>query len=202
MGLFGPSKEEVWKELCEEIKGTLINEGFWKGSRVEVQYKNWKIYLDTYTVSTGKSSITYTRLRAPFVHYRDFHFKIYERFGIISDIGKALGMQDIEIGDSEFDKKYIIQGNNESIVKSILSNTRVKDLIYLQPRIKLETKNNEGIFGPNFKDNESQLYFLVTGVIKDVQLLKIIFELFSVLLDEMALQGVISEDTPSVQLYK
>ena len=102
MGLFGSSKKEVWKQLSEEINANYIESGRFKGSRIEYIHNNWTIYLDTYTVSTGKSSITYTRMRVPFINQKKFNFKIYRR-GVASNIGKALGMQDIEIGYDYFD---------------------------------------------------------------------------------------------------
>ena len=32
MGMFGPSKDEVWKRLAEEIDADFIGGGFWKGA--------------------------------------------------------------------------------------------------------------------------------------------------------------------------
>ena len=40
----------------------------WKGDRVEAHVAPWTITLDTHTVSTGHSHITYTRMRAPYVN--------------------------------------------------------------------------------------------------------------------------------------
>jgi hypothetical protein len=200
MGFFGPSKNEVWKQLSEEINGDMVNGGFWKGNRVEGRHNNWIIYLDTYTVSTGKSSVTYTRMRAPFINNDNFYFKIYKS-GFFSDVGKAFGMQDIEVGYEDFDRDYIIQGNYESLVIKLFSNPKIRELITYQPRIKLEIKKSEGFFGPTFIENENELYFLVTGVIKDIYLLKKLFELFSEVLDELELIGSVSGEAPSVQLY-
>jgi len=187
MGLFGPSKKEVWEQLCKEIQGDFIEGSLWKGSRVEVKHNNWLIYLDTYTVSTGKSSTTYTRMRAPFIDKEAFNFTIYKK-GIFSDIGKAFGMQDIEVGYDVFDESYIIKGNNEELVKKLFSNYKIRSLIESQPRIRLEIK-------------KSELYFLVVGVIKDIELLKGLFELFSEVLEELELIGSAGNEKPNVELY-
>jgi len=200
MGLFGPSKNEVWKQLCEEINADLVEGGFWKGNRVEAKHNNWMLYLDTYTVSTGKSSVTYTRMRAPFINSNSFFFKIYKS-GLFSDIGKVFGMQDIEVGYEEFDNNYIIQGNQEDLVVKLFSNPKIRDLITVQPRISLEIKNDEGFWGPKFNDNESELYFVVVGVIKELSLLKSLFELFSEVLEELELNGSASNEVTDVQLY-
>lgn len=200
MGLFGMSKKEVWNQLSNEINADMVDGGFWKGNRVEARHNQWTIYLDTHTVSTGKSTITYTRMRAPFVDKDGFNFKIYKK-GMFSDIGKMFGMQDIEVGFEEFDANYIIQGNDEYLVKKLFSNYRIRQLIQEQPKIRLEIKKSEGIFGPTFSEEERELHFLVVGVIKNIELLKSLFELFSETLEELKLMGSASDYPPNVELY-
>ncbi|MEI6089108.1 MAG: DUF3137 domain-containing protein [bacterium] len=200
MGLFGPSKNEVWKQLCQEINANIVAGGFWKGNRVEAKHNNWTIYLDTYTESTGETSVVYTRMRAPFVDRDKFYFKIYKK-GLFSGLGKALGMQDIEVGYREFDDNYIIKSNSQATVVRVFSNSKIRELIQRQPKVMLEIKKSEGLFGPKFNENESELYFLVQGIIKDKDLLKSLFELFSEVLEELKLIGSATSDTPQVKLY-
>lgn len=200
MGLFGVSKEEIWKQLCEEIDADIVDGGFWKGKRVEGKHNNWRIYLDIYTVSTGNTTVTYTRLRMPFVNFKKFYFKIYKS-GIFSNLGKIMGMQDIEIGYEEFDDRYIIKGSNEEWVKKLFQNSRVRSLIQTQPKMSLEIKKGEGVFGPKFKEEESELYFLVPGVLKDVELLKKLFELFSEVIEELERMNITSTQSTDVNLY-
>ncbi|MBN2603676.1 MAG: DUF3137 domain-containing protein [Candidatus Thermoplasmatota archaeon] len=200
MRIFGSSIKEVWRELSEEINANFIEGSFFKGSRVEYKHNNWTIYLDTYTVSTGKSSTTYTRMRLPFINQKKFLFKIYKK-GVFSDIGKALGMQDIEIGYDYFDNDYIIKGNDEILLRRLFQNHNIRNLIEKQSRILLEIKYNEGRFGPNFNDDESELYFVVTGVIKNKERLKDLFELFVKMIDEFETLGITVNQTPEVKLY-
>jgi len=112
MGWFGPSKDEVWRQLSQEIGAEFVEGGLWKGNKVQAHVKPWTITLDTYTVSTGKSSVTYTRMRAPYVNPEGFRFTIYRK-SIFSDLGKFLGMQDIEVSDPDFDEAFIIKGGTE-----------------------------------------------------------------------------------------
>src|SRR5215203_3545626 len=78
-GVLGPSREEVWKELCARIGADFVEGGFWKGDKVQAHFKNWTITLDTYTVSTGHVHETFTRIRAPFVSHEELRFRIYPR---------------------------------------------------------------------------------------------------------------------------
>lgn len=128
MGLFGPSKKEIWKQLALEIQANYVDGGFWKGDKVEAYVDNWLIVLDTYVVSTGKSSITYTRMRAPFINLNNFYFRVY-RSGFFSEIGKKLGMEDVEIGYEKFDQDFIIKGNNKEKVKQLFQDENVRKLI-------------------------------------------------------------------------
>lgn len=75
-------------------------------------------------------------------------------------------------------------------------------LISEQPKLSLEIKSEEGIFGPKFADDESELYYSVSGVIKDINILKNLFLLFIEVLEELRLMGVVSDKKPSVKLYK
>ena len=44
---------------------------------------------------------------APYVNPDGFRFKIYRK-SIFTGIGKALGMQDVDIGDEEFDREFVV----------------------------------------------------------------------------------------------
>ena len=123
MGWFGPSKDEVWRQLSEEIGAEFVEGGFWKGKKVQVHVKPWTITLDTHTESSGESSVTYTRMRAPYVNPEGFRFTIYRK-GFFSDLGKLLGMQDIEVGDFEFDEAIIIKGNDEGKVGRLFADAK------------------------------------------------------------------------------
>lgn len=199
MGLFGPSKKEIWQQLADEIQAEYVNNGFWSGDRVEARVDNWIVVLDTYTVSTGKSSITYTRMRAPFVNLNNFYFKIY-RTGIFSGLGKLLGMEDINIGYEEFDDDFIIKSNSEEKVKQLFSSSRIRGLIQEQPQINLEIKDDEGFFKAHFPEGVDELYFQVTGVIKDIDRLKDLYELFAEVLRELCSIGFASAQNPGIDL--
>lgn len=197
--IFGPSKKEIWNELSYKINAEFVEGGFFGRDKVVSRSKEWTITLDTYTVSSGKSSTTYTRMRAPYVNKDGFKFKIY-REGVFSELGKFLGMEDIEIGYPQFDANFIIKGNDKDKVKALFSDAQLQELIELQPRLHLEVKDDEGWFGADFPEGVDELYFQVVGVIKDMELLESLFELFSKVLDNLCILGSAYEDDPRVTL--
>ncbi len=44
--LFGPSREEIWRQLSSEIGAEYVKGGFWKGDKVQVHHGQWTITLD------------------------------------------------------------------------------------------------------------------------------------------------------------
>ncbi|MDP6154952.1 MAG: DUF3137 domain-containing protein [Candidatus Thermoplasmatota archaeon] len=197
--LFGPSQDEVWGKLSSEMGGEFIDGGFWKGDKVIARVKDWIVTMDTYTVSTGKSSTTYTRIRAPYVNKDNFRFTIY-RENVFGKIGKLFGMQDIQVGYPEFDKRYIIKGNIDYKVQMLFANPRIRELILFQPNIHFQIKDDDGWFGTSFPEGVDELYFQVVGVIKDIERLRSLFLLFSETLNHLCHLGSAYENSSSLSL--
>ena len=197
--IFGSSKDEIWTQIAADIGGEFIEGGFWGTDVLIYKHGEWKILLDTYVVSTGTSSHTVTRMRAPFVNKDGLYFKI-SREGFFSSIGKFFGMQDIEIGDPFFDKQFVIKGNNPEQIKLLLADGRIKELCQSQPRIHLSIKDDEGWFGTDFPEGVDELYFECVGVIKETERLKALFGLFCLVLQRLVQIDSAYEDDPQVTL--
>ncbi|MBN1623746.1 MAG: hypothetical protein JW903_05220 [Clostridia bacterium] len=185
MKLFGPPLKDVYAGLAAETEALFIPGSFAKSPAVAKQYGNFRILLDTYTVNTGKSSVTYTRMRVPFKRENDIQFKL-TRKNIFSGISSLFGMQVIGSYDYDFDDKYIIKGNDETVVKEIFQNEELRKSIAFQKNLVLKVHP--------YKEKKSrwssEIYFQVTGVIKDVEKLKNLFHMFMTLIDELMKQNV------------
>src|SRR5436190_5169703 len=104
-GVFGPSRKEIWRQLSQQMNARYVAGGWAKSDRVEVDHGDWTVTLDTYVVSTGKTVIVFTRMRAPYVNPHGFRFMVYRK-SIFTGIAKFFGMQDIEIGHPPFDHDF------------------------------------------------------------------------------------------------
>ena len=212
--LFGGDHRDNWERLSSEVGAEFIEGGFFKGShKVRLAFEEWVITLDTYTVSTGKSTITFTRIQAPFTNLDGFEFTVYRKTWA-SGVGKLLGMQDvtvggpgfdnlqpmfgtsgyvdpelIESGDTQFDQDFIVKSNNEEKVRSLFKAIRIRDLLQAQPELDLRIKEPTRLFSGKKVPDEVILYFQVTGIITDVERLKKLFELFKEVLKELKASG-------------
>ena len=196
--LFGPSKEEVWARLAGKIGGQVIDEGFWRGGKkFEVEVGEWTLTLDVYAVSTGKTVVHFTRMRAPYVNRDGFRFRVHRKH-LFTWLAKLFGQQDLELGDRPFDESFVVRGNDEAKVRRLLSNARIRELIDAQPGICFEVKDDEGWFGRKFPEGVDELYFVTGGVITDVERLRLLYELFAETLQELCRMGSAYEDEPGV----
>jgi len=197
--LFGPSKEEIWRQLTTEIEGLYVPGGFWNGDKVQATHGEWTMTLDTYAVSTGKTTIVFTRMRAPYVNPDGFRFTVYRK-GIFTDIAKRFGMQDVEVGDEAFDRDFVIKGTDEGKLRDLFANPRIRELLATKPELQLTVKDDEGWFGPSFPEGVDELYFALPGVIKDVERLKRLYALFGETLDQLCRMGSAYREPPDVKI--
>jgi hypothetical protein len=197
--LFGPGKEEIWRQLSTEMGAQYIDGGFLRGDKVQANVGEWTVILDIYTVHAGNAHTKYTRLRAPFVNADGFRFLVY-RAGLFSELGKHLGMQDVEVGFPEFDRDFVIRGSNETLLRWLFADDRVRAFLHEQPEVRFEVVDDEGWFGARFPEGVDELRFQARGVIKDVKLLKQLFELFSATLERLCALGSAYRNNPGVEL--
>ncbi len=113
--------EEVWRQITEDLKK---NEFTYS---VIIAVQNRKIYLDIDVDPGGGFEGGYqtTSLRAKLEKNGDFKFALHHQ-GLLAEIGKFFGMEDIETGYPEFDKKVIVKTNDPLKVKSIFSNQQAR----------------------------------------------------------------------------
>ena len=202
--LFGPSKEEVWAQVAQDIGGDFESGGFWQGSVLRYQHGPWELLLDTYATTNHSTSNehdtqTFTRMRAPFVNQSRFRFEIY-RAGLFSLMASWLGAQDIVIGDRFFDDDYVIRGNHEEQVRNLLASEELRRLIRVQPNIHFKVIDYEGFFFKKYPANVDALYFETYGVITEFRLVKNLFEMFTLTLDRLVKIGSAADRDPGVNL--
>ncbi len=197
--LFGPSKDEIWKQIAKDIGGEFIDGGFWGKDELRYDHGQWELLLDTFTRSHGKTSSRYTRMRVPFLNKDELKFHIY-REGFFSGIGKFFGMQDLQIRDSRFNERFIIQGNNKKKIEDLLSDYKLKMLFEMVPDVSIKIEADSGWLGKKYPAGVDVLYFERRGILKDKETLKLLFQLFTTVLDRLVHIDSAYEDDPKLKL--
>ena len=163
--------DTAWKQFASEIGAEFVEGGFFRTSKVQARVKQWTVTLGTYSVSSGDSTETYTRMKTSIQDKDGFWFTIF-RTGLVAKLDKAFGAQKIDVGDSEFDQAFTIRSNNESRVRSLFSNLKICQMIQAQKSITIAIRMNE-------------LRLETRGVVSDVERLKSLFELFKEMLIQL-----------------
>ncbi len=199
MDFFNLGKDDVWRQLSREIGAEYVDGGSLGQSQVRLHHGLWTITLDTYTESSGETSVTYTRMRAPYINPKGFRFKVHHK-GFFSALGKLLGMQDIEVGDPRFDDDFIVQGNDESQVRALFESPQIRRMIQRESEIQLEVNHGEAWSGHWFPEDVDELYLQVVGVVTDHWQFKTLFDLFVAVLDRLSEIGAAYKQEPGVDL--
>ncbi|MCY3546828.1 MAG: HEAT repeat domain-containing protein [Gemmatimonadetes bacterium] len=198
---FAPSREEIWRQLARDVGGQFHEAGDFTPFAVQARTGDWIITLNT----NSHSHEGITTLRAPFFNPEKFRFTIY-RAGIFSDVGKALGMQDIRVGHSRFDRDFVIKGNSPASVRRLFDNEEIRGLIDAQPRIHLSVQGREGVLSQypagEYPAGVDELYFKRIGGILDLAQLRMLFDLFVKILHQVGHEGGAGEDELRIQLRR
>ena len=184
--LLGFNKDSIWKKVAEEVGGKYVDKGFLSGEKVEADFGKWSVTFDIEKHSNKNSTTYYTRLRAPFFSKDGFKFTIYNS-SFFSFLGNIIGLQDIIVGDTVFDEKFVIKGNNETKVRKFFKNDTIRDMLLLESSIQIEIKDDEGWFGAHFPKGVDELYLRVYGYPKSVEYIKKLYELFAECLIQLTL---------------
>lgn len=110
------SNEEIWEQIGRDIKADEF------AYSVIISVGGRKIYLDIDVDPGGGFEGGYqtTTLRSRLENVGEFKFAIHHQ-GLLDEIGKFFGMEDIETGYPEFDKKVIVKTNDAEQIKNLFS---------------------------------------------------------------------------------
>ena len=117
----------AWKALAARRGGRFV-EGHRSASAgslhgngmIEVRVAQATVRLDLYSDVMGASKSQYTRARARFVLGTGPRFRATAA-GVLADVGRSLGFQDVPLGDETFDHMFIVKGEDPSGIKAAFS---------------------------------------------------------------------------------
>ncbi|HEC94888.1 MAG TPA: hypothetical protein ENI45_02855 [Thermoplasmatales archaeon] len=154
------SKElkQLFENQALKRNGTIS--GFFSNLKLIFHHGDQPVRVSVYPGSRYRSA--YTRVDIGVRNPMNRKVKIYGE-SWASSIGKLVGMQDIQIGSDSFDSQFIIKGNDEYFVTSLLTLTVQDKLLALRPhRVTLTlTHNNLQLSVPKLLETEEDYDLLI-----------------------------------------
>lgn len=189
------TKDDIWADLARRHGGQLVMDR--KGKRLKgVRFSagEWTVLMDAHVVSNGQTSQTYTRLRGLYTEKTPFRFRAYTK-SIFSDIGKALGMQDIVVGHPKVDDRWIIKSDSEGLVRSLLILPEVASGFSYAKSARFQVRRHKRKL-----PGVQELSFMVLGVTTDDSALDAFVAMMLAALAQLVRSGVALPDPPDVAL--
>lgn len=158
------NQSNIWLGIEQEFK----DQGPIAAFHYEFEREQRRVLLD---IDGNKQFTTYSSI---IYNRNDFRFAIYPQ-GVIEEVGKFFGMQDVILGYKEFDDKFIIKTNYETKVQQLFADEKVRNLLTSIPELCLEiveylTENEEG--------KVPFLELKVNGYINETQVLRELMDVF------------------------
>ena len=170
------AQQKAWGELAARTGLTFEPGGFFGPvPRVTGAYRSHSLTLDTFTRGSGKHRHTYTRIVLFVNNQANVYLALYQE-GVFSKIGKFFGMQDIQVGDEEVDRKFIIKSKPENYAASLFTSISLRDQLLKTRTLNVEVDGRE-------------LTFEQMGLLTDVEYLKFLFDLLCQLAERVEQAG-------------
>ncbi|UCF68814.1 MAG: DUF3137 domain-containing protein [Acidobacteriota bacterium] len=191
-----------FRDYREEIRTALhhrLQDTDWDGQPIHFKHGPFRLSLDVHAELLGYASHVVTRMRAAYINRDGFRFRIKRR-SFVLDLATMMGMQDIEIGEETFDREFVIQANSSEEVRRLLAEVRLRETLISSPIQRVEVRDDEGWFGPEFPGEIDELYLEADGRITEVEKIEALFYVFADMLDRLCQIGSAYEDDPKIEL--
>lgn len=160
------TRREAWHAVASALDGQCVEGSRPVTDKAVFQHLRWTIVLDTYTVSTGQTSVTYTRVRAPFTGTGDFKLTVTRRTWL-SRFNIVLRARTIKVGSRMFDEKYVTRTNNEGRARALFNSSDIRRLIMVQPSLHFEIRRPSWSRRRELSEGARDVTVRTTGVITD-----------------------------------
>ena len=130
----GATETEIWQQVAADMhQQTEILE-----YSAQLNQQNHQVYFDIDIDLGGgfEGGFETTTFMAP-VENHDLKFHLHPQ-NWLNEIGKILGMEDVELGYPEFDKTFIIKASNPEKLKAIFADESIRQTLLKYPNCELK----------------------------------------------------------------
>lgn len=123
----------IYQRIADHLGGDVT------GDCIHAIMRGVKVTLDRHITKSGNSSVTWDRATVYLSHNHNTTLEVYKETTVFSAIGKAMGGQDVIIGEPAFDNMFIIKASEPSWAKDVLTEP-VRQLHLRYPMLRLEVE--------------------------------------------------------------
>lgn len=162
-----------------------------------LEHGPWSLRLDTHVVSTGYTTVMYTRVRCLARARQAFRFAVRPRTAL-DRLASALGFRGMPGGHRDFRELYIATGKPKPVVRALLASS-LTEALRARGALRLEVKKASWKERRATGADTVALSVQALGILSDVEALAHLFEVATVALDEMERTGMVTTlEAPSV----
>ncbi len=171
-------KKEFWKAFSVKVKGTFkinhTSDHTYNKLIINIPYKHHLVQF----IETDHKPL---KIRCKMNISFSSRFNIW-REDIIEKITIMFGAQDIKTGHREFDKAFVIKGENEEQTRKLLSDDKIRQFLL---------ENDFSSIGTYQDDEDMGLLFSVSRFISNEKELADIFQFFCSVIDRMEMVSMV-----------
>ncbi len=110
---------KAWRAMAKRLELDYDEGGLFKPGRIHGFWNEHQVEVEAITRGAGKSQITVTQLRVHANPKLELGLRI-SCSDPFSEVGELFGFQDLKTGDAEFDARFVVKGEDEGGVLSLL----------------------------------------------------------------------------------
>ncbi len=193
--------EYVWRNFADEKKGKVLtdsgeDEGKLIALSVPLEDTSLRIVYSPESRYGKKGASNSVLVCYPPAD--DFAFSIFQEKDH-HKIGKAMGMQDLQVQDALFDSKFMIQGTDPQKIQELFLDVQMRELILLQPPtlLHIETKAAQTYPKLRIPEHANAVVYHYDGVMDKLHHLQNAYDIVFSVLQQLGAIGAISGVTAS-----
>jgi hypothetical protein len=192
--------KSVWMDLTDELNGEFEDGTYAVKAKLPLAGTPLSLAMQMHTHPMGQAISETTVLAVPFNFENQFQFAVHNS-SAVEEVAKILGLQDIVVGDAEFDKTYIIQGSDPRMVQKLFADSDFKMKIQEQKSVNLSiVDGHHKQFGITPPQGVGVLVFVEKGTVNSFERLTTLVELMAFTVKRLQTLGVAAQDAPSYEI--
>lgn len=164
----------TWNRVAErlDLKSSSQGVSIFGTPTIKGRIESILVKVDIIQRGSGRNSQSYTRYQAQFPKALGFGFFI-RTHGMLDNIAKIFGAEDIEIGDPSFDSSYLIRGGDPETIRKYLTQYRRDCIAHLLSQfgeVEITGETIEGLSSGKEGD-ENRIMACIQAIVKCTRML-------------------------------